>query len=84
MASTLCSWHSANWERFVLRGLTSQSLATHSYPLLLQVAHGIEPGMHLSLKTSNEMVYTTLSFAALHSLLNAHADWEVSYPRCSA
>ena len=43
----------------------------------VQVACGIEPGMHLSLKTSNEMIHTTLTFAALHSLLSAYADWQV-------
>lgn len=42
-----------------------------------QVAHGIEPGVHVSLKTSSEMVYTTVTFAAIHSLLNAYSDWQV-------
>lgn len=40
-------------------------------------AHGIKPGMHMSLKSSSEAVVTTLSYAAVSSLLAAHRDWQV-------
>ncbi|KFM29234.1 Vacuolar protein sorting-associated protein 13A [Auxenochlorella protothecoides] len=39
-------------------------------------AHGIKPGMHMSLKSSSEAVVTTLSYAAVSSLLAAHRDWQ--------
>ena len=36
-----------------------------------QVASGIEPGVHISIKSSNETIYTTLTFNAVSSLLTA-------------
>ncbi|KAL4443584.1 hypothetical protein ABPG75_011321 [Micractinium tetrahymenae] len=41
-----------------------------------RVSSGIEPGVAVSIKSSNDCVYTTLAFSALHSMLMAYADWQ--------
>ncbi len=38
-----------------------------------QISSGIEPGVAVSIKSSNECVYTTLAFSALHSILAAYS-----------
>ena len=38
-----------------------------------QVCYGIDPGMHISIKSSNEAVYSTLAFSAINSLLTAYS-----------
>lgn len=37
------------------------------------MSSGIEPGVAVSIKSSNDCVYTTLAFSALQSLLTAHS-----------
>lgn len=41
--------------------------------LRLQMSSGIEPGVAVSIKSSNDCVYTTLAFSAVHSMLMAFA-----------
>ena len=38
-----------------------------------KVCSGIDPGMHISIKSSNEAVYTTLAFSAVNSLFTAYS-----------
>lgn len=42
-----------------------------------RMMHGIRPGVHLTLKASSEAIFTTVSFAALSSLITAAKEWEV-------
>ncbi|KAL4447306.1 hypothetical protein ABPG77_007339, partial [Micractinium sp. CCAP 211/92] len=41
-----------------------------------RMSSGIEPGVAVSIKSSNDCVYTTLAFSAVHSMLMAYADWQ--------
>jgi hypothetical protein len=47
-------------------------------PRALQVANGVEPGMHITVKSSTELVYATVAFHFLQSLLDAYAIWQAS------
>ena len=40
-----------------------------------QTAAGIEPGIHVSIKSSAELVHATLAYSAAAALLSAYADW---------
>jgi hypothetical protein len=37
------------------------------------MSSGIEPGVSVSVKSSNDCVYTTLAFSAVHSALTAYS-----------
>ena len=37
------------------------------------MSSGIEPGVSVSLKSSNDCVYTTLAYSAVHSALTAYS-----------
>ena len=44
---------------------------TYSFFLVLQSESGIDPGMHISFKSSSEMIFSTLSAAHITSILAA-------------
>ncbi len=43
-------------------------------------SNGIEPGVHVNVKSSMEMVHSTLAFSHVNALLAAYVDWQVSLP----
>lgn len=38
---------------------------------------GIEPGVHFSVKSSMEVIHTTLAYSHMNALLAAYADWQM-------
>jgi len=42
----------------------------------LQIANGIEPGIHIAVKSSAEMVYTTFATSHAITLLSAMDQWK--------
>lgn len=46
---------------------------TSCTPDPLQMSSGIEPGVSVSVKSSNDCVYTTLAFSAVQSALTAYS-----------
>lgn len=47
----------------------------------LQSESGIDPGMHISFKSSSEMIFSTLSAAHITSVLAAQKDWMLASAR---
>lgn len=45
------------------------------FSLLLQIANGIEPGIHITVKSSAEMVYTTFATSHAVTILAAIDQW---------
>ncbi|KAL4858517.1 Vacuolar protein sorting-associated protein 13C [Chlorella vulgaris] len=41
-----------------------------------RMASGIEPGINVSIKTSNDCVYSTLAYSSVSSALAAYSDWQ--------
>ncbi|KAK9827173.1 hypothetical protein WJX74_009221 [Apatococcus lobatus] len=41
----------------------------------LQVKSGVQPGMHLSVKSTSETVYMTLAYAAINACAGAYLEW---------
>lgn len=42
----------------------------------MQIANGIEPGIHIAVKSSAEMVYTTFATSHAITILNAMDQWK--------
>ena len=52
---------------------TDRYSAASCFPAPPQMSSGIEPGVSVSVKSSNDCVYTTLAFSAVHSALTAYS-----------
>lgn len=69
---------STDWPRLGAHYSSAPSAPTiPSLPAHLpgQTAAGIEPGVHVSIKSSAELVHATLAYSAAAALLGAYADW---------
>lgn len=44
-----------------------------------QVESGIEPGIHVGLKSSSEMIETTLAISHVNSILAGLKEWKLAY-----
>ena len=46
-----------------------------SYSTSLQASHGVEPGAHISIKSTSELMRVTLAYAAAQSMFRALRQW---------
>ena len=46
-----------------------------SYTTYLQASHGVEPGAHISIKSTSELMRVTLAYAAAQSMFRALRQW---------
>ena len=47
------------------------------------MAAGVEPGVSVSVKTSNDCIYTTLAFSAISRILSAYSGESCGRRQCS-
>lgn len=52
------------------------TIVTYSANFGHKVTAGIEPGTHVTIKSSTELVHTTLAFSTAAALLAAYSDWQ--------
>eukprot|EP00887_Chlorella_sp_A99_P001951 scaffold18.g1951.t1 len=50
--------------------------ANFGHKASIRVTAGIEPGTHVTIKSSTELVHTTLAFSTAAALLAAYSDWQ--------